>query len=266
MKHFALALFLFSAAGISAQNNSVIIEAHFKASGKCSSDTTFNKVVYHVRNDILRVDMNGPTANSSIIFQPASGKIWVLFHLEQVYYSMTREEMDSLEWKVRQESAAFDSAMARLSGKDREATLAAWPDGNPFVFEEAQYSLVKKKDSLINNLLCDKYSGGLNKDNLKITFLNNLKTTGITFDEIAILSEFSQFMGKGVKALSGNMDFCSVRKLEAGGLPILTQNFKGDILCSRFEIVRIWRAKTGNSRYQIPVSYSRFENPLGRLE
>jgi len=248
---------------VQSQVDGIVIEAEYKATGLCSSDSTKNNITYYIRKDILRVDIRGTMANSTIVFQPSTNKIWVLYHHEMLYYSMDKTEMNSLETVVINQSKEFQNSIANMDSTSRDQTLMIWPDGNPFMFEDPEYEVVNKKDSLISQLICDKYSGNLNNGNIQMLFVNNLKTTGIKDDELQILNNFSVFMGKGVKALSGNMDFANIYKKDVGGYPILIETFGGNMLCNMYWLKFIYRKKLDNKIFEIPLAYGKFENPLG---
>ena len=176
---------------------------------------------------------------------------------------MSGEEMKGLEKEVIRKSEEFEYDLSLLDSSALEDMKLLWPDGNPFMFEDPEYTLVNKKDSLVSQLLCDKYVGRLKGGMMQYFYSNTLKTTGIKDDELEILKEFSEFMGKGVKALSGNMDFANIYKKEVGAYPILTENFSGDELCNIFWMKSIYRFNLSNALFEVPISYGKFDNPLG---
>jgi hypothetical protein len=258
-----IVVLILGASSVVAQSNGIVIKAKFKANKVCSSDSTRNTITYHIRKDILRVDIDGPAANSSIIYQPVSDKIWVLFHVEQVYYSMVGHELVTMTEEVRKQADEFAKSLSEMNENTREQMEMVWPDGNPFMFEDPPYKLIAKKDSLVSQLMCDKYLGEFSNGNRQFLFTSNLKTTGIKEDELEILNAFAQFMGKGVKAISGNMDFTAIRKKE-NGYPVLMENYSGKSLCNTYWVFQIYRDKLDNKLFQIPLAYGKFENPLGR--
>ena len=266
MKNFIITIFLFQLFNVDvlSQTNGIVIKAEYRSTRVCNSDSTRNKITYHIRQDILRVDIKGIAANTSIIYQPLSDKIWVLYHHEKVYYTMNSSELKFLEEEVAKQSDDFQKSIADRDSVGREQTMMIWPDGNPFAFEDPEYTLIKKKDSLISQLMCDKYEGNRNGRTVQLMFVNNFKTMGIKDDELQILQEFSVFMGKGFKALSGNMDVTNLYKKDVSGYPILIENVNRGVLCNTYKIKNIYRMLLDNKLFEIPLAYGKFENPLGK--
>ncbi len=264
MQRFLLIIFmLLIYLGLSAQGNSIVIVAEYKATRQCSTDSTLNIMTYSIREDILRLDMKGSNANSSIIYQPSTDKLWVVYHHEQVYYSMTGDEMRQLEAMVIQQSDEFKRSLDLLDSSARAEKLSIWPGGDPFLFADPEYKLVNKKDSLISQLLCDRYEGINQNGNLSVFYSNSLKTTGLKESELNILKQFSDFMGKGVKALSGSMDFSNIYKKDVGDFPILIENYSGSSLCNHLWLKFIYRDNLPNSFFEIPIQFGKMDNPLG---
>lgn len=249
---------------IKAQSNAIVIEALFESTKKCSSDSTKNRITYTIRKDIMRLDIKGPLVNSSIVFQPASNKIWVMYHHEKVYYSMDRQEMRVLDEQVIKEAEEFKKAFDAMDSASQLQTSMLWPDGNPFMFDDPDYEFLGKKDTLISQMFCSKYHGKLNNGNDQYVYINDFKRLGLKREELEILNTFNEFMGLGVKALSGNMDFANIYfKENLKGYPVLIQNWFGDTVCNYYWLQFIYRDKVDNQFFEIPLPYGKFENPLG---
>lgn len=245
------------------QNNGIVLEVEYRATRKCSTDSSRFKIIYSVRKDIMRLDIKGATANSSIIYQPATQKIWVLYHHEMLYYSMDKSQMLMLDDTVKKKSEEFQRTFEAMDEASKEQTKMLWPDGNPYQFEEPVFGLLGKKDTLISQLLCDKYFADISNGNKQHMYINNLKTTGIKLEELEVLSRFNDFLGKGVKIISGNLDFSAIYKREQDGIPILFENFYGRDVCSYYHVKFIYRKKLNDDEFIIPMAYGKYENPLG---
>lgn len=245
------------------QNNGIVLEVEYRATRKCSTDSSRFKIIYSVRKDIMRLDIKGATANSSIIYQPSTQKIWVLYHHERLYYSMDQAQMLMLEDTVKSKSEEFQRTFEAMDEASKEQTKMLWPDGNPYIFEEPNFSLVGKKDTLISQLLCDKYFADISNGNKQNMYINNLKTTGIKLEELEVLMQFNEFLGRGVKIISGSLDFSAIYEREQGGIPILFENFYGRDICSYYHVKFIYRKKLNNDEFIIPIAYGKYENPLG---
>lgn len=259
---FLLFLCTFLAFQSFSQKNTIVLVAEYRTDGRCSTDSALYNIIYKVREDILKLDIHGPQSNSSIIYQPSTEMLWVLYHYETLYYSMNKEHVTMLENEIKVKSDEFEATYEAMDEASKEQTKMLWPAGNPFKFEKPEYNLVNKKDSLVSQLLCDKYSAEISNGNMQHIFFNNLKSMDIKSDELKVLESFNQFLGNGVKAISGNMDFSAIRFRDEG-LPILFENFYGKNLCNQYWVKQIFRAKFDNQEFEIPVHYGKYENPLG---
>ena len=245
------------------QANGIFIQAEYKSTRTCSSDSSRYIVNYSLRQDLLKVDLRGPRAQNSIIYQPSTNTLWMVYHVEKAFYSMTGEMMKTYNREVEKQAEEFIQSLEKMDEKTREQTKVMWPTGNPFAFEYPEYELKKKEDSLVSQLLCKKYYGVMTNGNEQYVYLNNLKYTGMKKTELQILTDFMEFMGSGVKAMSGNLDFTAIHFREEGGMPILIENKNGDNLCSYFWVKHINRMNLEDSEFQIPITYSKINNPLG---
>jgi hypothetical protein len=98
---------------------------------------------------------------------------------------------------------------------------------------------------------------------VKRVFANNLKSTGLKDDQLAILTSFSDFIGEGTRILAGNMDFLSFKKWDFGAYPILIENRGGKVLCSSLLLKEIFKQKRNDDFFVIPNGYNLIDNPVG---
>ncbi|HAW51992.1 MAG TPA: hypothetical protein DCX54_06635 [Flavobacteriales bacterium] len=248
-----------------AQAQTEVITAKYKYESRkeCSSDSGTTFLTYHIRPDIMRLDFNGPSSNSSIIYQPASQKIWVLYRHEKVYYIMTAEDIKLLEDQIKTAGEEMIRSQQNMSDQDKKSMEVLWANGNPFELDEPVYVQVKKKDSLVSQLMCKRYDGQLKNGTVKRAYTNNLKSTGFKDDQLAILNSFCDFMGDGTRVLAGNMDFVSFRKWDIGAYPILVENRAGKVLCSSLLLQEIYHMNRKDEFFVIPNGFGVIDNPVG---
>jgi len=178
---------------------------------------------------------------------------------------MTAEDIEMVERQIEGAKAEMMKSQEALSEKEKKSSYNLWPTGTPFEVDNPTYVQVKKKDSLVSQLLCKRYDGKLRDGNVKRVYVHNLKSTGLKDDELNMLTNFSDFMGDGTRILSQNMDFTAFKKWELGAYPILIEKRSGNVLCSSFLLQEIYRKKRKDAFFTIPLEYVVIDNPMGRI-
>jgi len=258
-----LCLIAFSQWSLVAQTNTIVIKIQHKATKLCNSDSGITNLTYYVRPDILRIDLNGPHANSAFIFQPSSEKIWVLYHHEKVYYSMSKTDMEVVNSEIKKAEEEIKRKIEAEKAAGNDASSIIWSDGHPLQSDNLEYLAMKKQDSLISLLMCKKYQAMRKDGGQNIMFLNNLKSTGVKDEELQILNLFAEFMGKGTSVLAGSMDFTAFRKRDQNAYPILIENKKNKEVCNQLLLKIMYRDVTKDELFKVPVNFGKLENPLG---
>ena len=248
---------------VNAQKEVVTVKYRYESKKECSSDSGITYLTYHIRPDIMRLDFNGPSSNSSIIYQPSAKKVWVIYRHEKVYYIMTNDDIKLLEDQIEIARQEMIRSQQGLSDQDKKAVQSIWPNGNPFETENTTYEPVKKKDSLVSQLMCKRFDGQLPNGSVKRVYVHNLKSTGLKDDQLAILTSFGDFMGYGSQMLAGNLDFVSFKKWDIGGYPILIEKRGGDVVCTSLLLNEIYTKKRKDDFFVIPNGYGIIDNPVG---
>ena len=250
--------------GAKAQNEVITLKFKYESKRECSSDSGITFLTFHIRPDIVRLDFKGPTSNSSIIYQPSSERLWALYHHEKRYFAMTAEDIEMVERQIKGAKEEMIKSQEALTDKEKNSAYNLWPTGTPFDVDNPTYIQVKKKDSLVSQLMCKRYDGKLKDGKVKRVYIHNLKSTGLKDDELSILTAFSDFMGDGVRILAQNMEFTSFKKWDVGGYPILIETRSEEVLCSQLLLKEIYRQKRKDDFFTIPVYYGVIDNPMGR--
>ncbi|MEQ9064409.1 MAG: hypothetical protein RIE58_09550 [Vicingaceae bacterium] len=265
MKNINLTLLflgLFLSIQVLSQSNLIYAKVRHDATGRCG-DSTMTTLTYYIRPDILRIDFRGPKANSSMIYQPAKQRVWVLYHHEKRFYSMNKEDIENYDSQIKGAAEEMRLRLEKLSERERKENMELFPAGSPFLLNDIHYQGVKKKDSLISQLICKRYDAVLEDGSRRRAYLNSFKGTGINESDLGILRQFSDFMGKGSKVMSASLDFSSFYKWDEGGYPVLVETWKGDELCNTLWMSMLRRGSKKDKFFTIPIEYAKMNNPMG---
>ena len=235
-----------------------------QATGRCNSDTTITYLTYYIRPDIIRLDFNGRSANSSMIYQPSSKKIWVVYHHEKRFYSMDEDDMSMYDQKVRGAASEYEFKRNQMSEEEKERSPDVFSGSNPLLAENEVYTYRKHMDSLVSQLMCRRYDARLSDGRLKKVYLNNFKSMKIDDASLSILQEFHDFMGVGSQVMAGSLDFTAFRKWDQGGYPVLVETWSASMLCNTLWMTSISREKKKDDFFKVPYSFSRIDNASGR--
>lgn len=223
--------------------------------GRCDSDTASVDFAFFVRNDIVKVEIQGEYFNGAIIYQPASQKVWTLDYNGKYYYVSTESELA----EINQQFDSLIAAMDEVSARSEQPTV--WESDNPtndkIIVEQAK---VKEGDTVLNGFLCTRHEQQMKSGAEVVVWNSRLKEINAKKKEFHLLHALIDLFDGKLTMMLGNYDF-SEFKYGKSGFPLVNHYHSFNLHCATWTARSVQRVQLDDELFTIPTTFGKFENP-----
>lgn len=220
----------------------------------------------YLDKDRMLIETKG-NIDQGFIFRKDKEVFWFIDNKDKSYTEMTKQDLLKLKKQMEDAMKMVEEQMKNIPPEQKAMMESMMKGQMPGKTPDMNYKKIASGQK-INQWLCDKYEGYINKDKVEEMWTTDWQKLGLTVNDFKVIEAMKDFMGDFLKSAVGQLSsFCKISSEKPGketafyGVPVKTLTYSEGKVMQETELSEVKRQNFAASLFEIPKGFTKKEMP-----